>query len=326
MHKIKRKLLLSVFMLAVTIVTLTSTTFAWFARNQEAWTDEFEMDIETTEGLWISTDGINFSQDIGIEELKQAILNKTGVEYSSISYDGVSLKHNANQKIEIDSLGNVSFEKDSLEAISNSDYYNHILIDADTKDYIAFDLYLKVVTTGNTFPRYRLKLNENSYIKGNATTITLGNKLTTKDKEYQSGEVITVNPQDAMRLGISYIENDKYKMNVYEPNLGLGSSAVEEKEGDDYNKDLNAMFTYYNNTHPLSKFTSAATNGEGFSTLTDFAVGEYGYFEYSNTNENYNIIKVSVFVWLEGWDADYFIGVPSSKIQVKLGFVLEKEE
>ncbi len=325
MHKIKRKLVLSIFMLVITIITLTSTTYAWFTRNQEAWIDEFELDIEATEGLWISTNNVDFSQDIGIEELKQAIQLKTGVDYSKIRYDGVTLKHNQNQKIMFNENGDALFEKDDLEAIPNTDRFSHIMVDAESKDYISFDLYFKVVTTGNSKAKYRLKLKDSSYVTGVETTVNLKNKLSTQEKEYTSGEDIIVNPQNAMRVGFSYEENSEYKLNVYEPHLGLGSSAIEGSSDPNHDKEKNAMFTHYNNTHPLSPFSKAAIDGEGFETASSFSEGVLGNFNYDEEKQEFSVLKITVYTWLEGWDADFFAGVPATKIKIKLGFELEKE-
>ena len=67
--KIKRKLILSLLLLALTIITATSTTYAWFSKNRNAWVDDFELQIENVEGMLISVDGKNFSSSISNEEL-----------------------------------------------------------------------------------------------------------------------------------------------------------------------------------------------------------------------------------------------------------------
>ncbi len=325
MHELRRKLVLSIFMLFVTVVTLSSTTFAWFVKNREAWTDEFDLDIDSTEGLLISTDGVNFSQDVSLEDLKKAIENKTGFDYTKINYNGVTLKH-TDKKISYDADNHPIFQKDAVERIGDTDYYNHIMVDADSSEYIAFDLWLKVVTTGEQHPEYSLRFQETSYIKSEAVEVELQNTLKTAEKEYVSGDKIIVNPADAMRLGVVYTQTEKTNMKVFEPNLGLGSSAIEGKTNQDNDKSLNAMYTYYNKTHPFSQFTVAASDGEGLNTEKKFENTVFGDFSYSNEAKDYNAIKLTVFVWLEGWDADYFMGVPASKIKVKLGFTIDNKE
>ena len=72
----RRKLILSVLMLVMTFACLTSTTYAWFARNREAWTEDFQLDIENYDGLLISIDGKNFGASIDNKELKKAVVAK----------------------------------------------------------------------------------------------------------------------------------------------------------------------------------------------------------------------------------------------------------
>lgn len=324
MCKVRRKLLLSMIMLALTVITLSSTTYAWFVKNREAWTDEFDLDIDSSEGLLISADGINFSQDISLEDLTAAIERKTGVDYTDIEYQGITLKHTADKKISFDSSGNPEFQKDALTQTANPEYYTHTMTAASASEYIAFDLWVKVLSTGNQHPEFNLRLQENSYIRSEAVDIELQNSLTTPQKEYDSGDIITVNPADAMRLGVVVEEPaGERTMKVFEPNAGLGSAAIEGREDQIYNKNLNAMYTYYNKTHPFSKFTEAALDGEGFDTARSFDEVSLGRFTYAEEAGDYNTIKLTVCVWLEGWDADYFMGIPSGKVKVKLGFTID---
>lgn len=273
----------------------------------------------------MSIDGVNFSQDISRDQIVQAIEQKMGVAYNSIQLNGVSLKHDAEQKIMYNTLSDPLFIKDSLLP-NGDDRFTHTYVDAAKSEYIGFNLYFKVITTGEEHAQYRLKIQDGSYISANPQTITLDNRLSTQTTTYNAGDSITVNPKDAMRIGVTYQDENGNKTNVYEPNLGLGSSAIEGSEKDIHNKNMNAMYTYYNNTHPLSEFTTAAEAAEGFNTIDTFSVGEYGEFNYNTETQEYNTIALSVSIWLEGWDADYFMGLSVSDIRVKLGFTLEKNE
>ena len=67
MTRLRRKLVLSLIMLMLTVITATSITFAWFANNQNAWVDDFELEIENVEGLLISVDGENFYSSVSSE-------------------------------------------------------------------------------------------------------------------------------------------------------------------------------------------------------------------------------------------------------------------
>ena len=70
---ITRKLILSVASLTATAVCLTSTTYAWFAKNANAWTEEFDINIHTFEGLQISIDGENYYDSVSYEQMLKAV-------------------------------------------------------------------------------------------------------------------------------------------------------------------------------------------------------------------------------------------------------------
>ncbi len=129
----------------------------------------------------------------------------------------------------------------------------------------------------------------------------------------------------------------KPTINVYEPSIGLGSYAYDITDttviaaglnDDNHDANKNAAYTYYNSLNPLSPFT--AYNGdyasyfEGTTTKTSFTNDVYGTFKYDATTKTYNTIKLSVMIWLEGWDADYLMGITAQDVSVKLGFEITK--
>ena len=168
--------------------------------------------------------------------------------------------------------------------------------------------------------------------------------------QYVAQDTIKVNPADAMRLGVVTLDNSinaqnigenngerdtnvtNLKVNVFEVNQGLGSYAVAgqtDTTAQDYkaarNPELNAMYTYYNSLFPLSPFTKGVDDNGQLNTKSTYTDTVLGTFTYNNTTKGYNVVKLSVMVWLEGWDADYFAGIKDATVAVKLGFeIVEK--
>ena len=399
MKKGIRKLVLSASALGFTAISLITSTFAFVNLNTEAKVAEFGFTIKNQEGLLISTDGINFSQDLNYTQITSAILNnynkdlpdneKLGItEYDKVRFLPVTLESDTDDKVKYSSyeyaLGNsgtnqtdykANFLKDSIVladdayktavgADDNDIYYRHELVSAKSNDYIFIDLWLTVANVGSDRNPYVLKMSDRTSIKGEDDTITLRNSLTTtgtldtrsgvrasgpyKDIAYTAGEylaedTIKINAADAMRLAVvKPIEapNTKPTIKVYEPSVGLGSYAFDpadiaantELQGNDnYVATKNAAYTYYNSLNPLSPFT--AYNGdyakyfEGTKTLNTFT-GEndnYGTFTYNSQTESYNVIKLSVMIWLEGWDADYLMGISAQDVSIKLGFKIDPQ-
>ena len=201
-------------------------------------------------------------------------------------------------------------------------YWDHEYIEAASTDYIYFDVWFKVVTNGSEKGKYNLMFSDRATENNGSPFVTSGpvdvnveTELTTTLKTFAANETISVDPVDALRLAVTQ-PGTTPTMYVYEPTLGLGSVAVEgmvaaptDYDAANYSEDShyayshnlatdynpyfdpakNAMYTNYNETHPLSKFTSALTYHEGLRTrkyLEDDVLGTF-----DGTSGEYTTIK-----------------------------------
>ena len=362
-----RKLILSILSLSFTLVSLITSTFAFVVMSSNVEVSA-EFNIEGYEGLGISLDGNEFTQDITSEALKTKVAGSVDA-YNALSFRGVTPKQDNSGKIEyvsneakfnydivsnLDSNGNI--EKDS----SNNVVYHHEFKDAvKNQDYLQFDLYFTALNSKDTNKSYDLFLVSEkpnkigTSVTGHSSEVELLASLNTPATidtrtgnrnsgpyqgtpyvpgEYKAKDKITLDPANAMRIGVTSTLHQK--LNIYEtPNSkDLGSSAIEGRTDDRHNKDLNAMYTYYNSWNILYPFTSAAADGEAFNTSDDYekdANGDtysLGVLSYISSLSGYNVIKVTLYIWLEGWDADYFLGVPVSARDLNINLVLELKE
>jgi len=275
----------------------------------------------------------------------------TSIDQSLNGNDYIIVKDNNNQ---------VKFHYDDLtnEAINDVRVYKHVDTPAGANEnngYIKFDLYLKSRSTYEAKKNFTLKMNNDTNITSvteegsNLNKVRISNKLTTREyteengnityldtyKEYEPGDYVYVDISNAIRLGVYNVDQDennnftKYNnFNIYEMTnkYDLGSACLELADytgKDKYNPDLNAMYTYYNNYFVKYPLNPGGKDGEAFKTKTkeELLADEFGKFEFNNTNNDYNVIKLEIYIWLEGWDADYFVGIPEkTKIRVDLGF------
>ncbi len=236
----------------------------------------------------------------------------------------------------------------------------HEYVAADSTDYIFFDLWLRVAQTGDNHPNYTLKFSNKTSISGEDNEVELYNTLYVPDAKdartyttydgnavtkgkYLAGEKITVNPANAMRLGVNVLSAASTNqdsgsieatyatgdgLTIFEPNEGLGSYAVGDGTvtgftDDIYKPSLNPMYTYFNSINPLAPYLAGVSDNGQLTTEDDVTSKTLATFTYDSTSESYNVVKMSVMIWLEGWDADYFAGINNSNIAVKLGFVIE---
>ncbi len=274
--------------------------------------------------------------------------------------------------ISTDTTGTYSSDYKDLVK-ENERVYGHKYEKANERDYVFFDLWAMVADDTQSGKNYSLKLSDKTVITGKEQTVTVLNKMTTPADvdlrtattrndgttivkgSYVAQDKITVNPANAMRLGITTLEGSTnstnvdttqtemtavsgdISVNVFEVPTNtdtcknLGSYAVAgvtdtTTDAKYRNPALNAMYTYYNSLFPLSPFVSGVEDNGQLASIDKYTETELGVFTYDDTKTTkYNIIKLSVMVWLEGWDADYFAGISNAEVGVKLGFeIVEK--
>lgn len=338
------KLLLSLVATAAAATSLVASTFAYVLINNKVVVPDFDFNIKGQEGLEISLDNKHWSKDILASQLKGSISNN----FDDIKFGCTTIKME-NAKIKTDENHQVLFTYDRVsENKDQTGKYLHEMVDATAnadKGFIKFDLYLKAKSTYTEKSKYNLKVTDNTNITSTLANVTVNNDLRTKDmadysqfKNYGPEEVVNVDIANAIRLGIYNVDEDadgklsQYKnFNIYEitNQYDLGSVALESHKGldDNYDPESNAMYTYYNSLFPRSPFKSGAQDGEAFETKTreNLLDTVFGEFNYNSAKDEYNVIKLEVYIWLEGWDADYFVGIPeNTSISVDFEFEMNK--
>ncbi|MBE6137888.1 MAG: hypothetical protein E7176_05780 [Erysipelotrichaceae bacterium] len=331
MRRLKNKLILSIVMIAFTAITLVSTTYAWFSSNVEAWFDDFDLEIQNVDGLLASIDGVNYYSEIDEAKLKKAVVAK---------FDGLDIIED--NEVLTNSYVNDRFSKLELAPVSTSDLVNFTTVDnactkangyyqprtADAYSYLSFDLYLKVQTSkGKANKNYNISFVGNSDesrvsdIKSGETSVKLSNEAATQDATYNPGDIIKVDPKDSMRIGI--IHDDATKT-IYEPYSGLGSYALDGNTDSEYDPNKNAMFTYFNNSHNTK--LQALDNLDVYkNTVKSFDNDVvFGTCVPNATNTDYEAIKLTVCIWIEGYDADYFVGVDNDIASFYLSFKMKE--
>ncbi len=319
MSGIRRKLILSLFSLAVVLACTVTTTYAWFARNREAWIDDFELEFDTSNGMLISIDGENFSSGITLDQVKAEIQKRTGKAYNEIVYEGVTPSLDNNGHLQYNEDGSIKMVKDHLTPVD--EYYStHSMVAAEKYDYLTFDIYFRMYGDFSSNGEYKLKLKEETALKGKgAKEVELYADVVDKDGVIhgpnRESKTISVDPVNAMRLAFTKKVDGNNVTTIYEPGLGLGSAAIEGSTEAIHDKNKNAMYTYYNNLNQFEKFTSAATDGDSFKTTKIYENKKYSddvlaVFEYDNEKKIFKDVKLTFTIWLEGWDADCFVGIP----------------
>ena len=203
-----RKVVLGSIALSLTLICLVSTTFAWFARNQNAWIQDFDIDLTGVEGLQLSLDGqTNWRQDITSTELKEYIAN-TVQDFDKIEFGCVSVKHNQDGTIKFDDNKQVQFGYDNVVQDQQTKEFSHETVDAEAnkdKGYIKFDLYVRSVASYKEKRTYSLRMTDVTNITSDPVDVKLSNSLTTRelglDGKY-TNNYVQYNTNDSVKVDI----------------------------------------------------------------------------------------------------------------------------
>lgn len=328
------------------ITCITTSTYAWFQMNNDAFVSDFDFGFDTDEGIFISIDDVNYKENINNEDLIKAIV-KEGFDYS----------YNDKGKL-VDDLGNVIDNNKllglfnqiklnpvtSLDGISFNDYYG-VEKKATSLEYYSFEIYVKLFdSTVSTPNSLDVVFKEETSIKSDSVDYLYYNDFYTYDKNTfvkvahspkiinetdEAGSTISkrptilVNAVDAVRFSTTSNDNTK----IYELSEGLGSYATdldsdleENKELAKYDANKNAGFTLLNAS--LSKPLNKMRYTDMPKTYKNITDAEAKVLTTLNKETSYKT-KVKINFWLEGYDADCFNGIGKSKITTKFTFGIE---
>jgi len=286
-RNLPRKLIMGVSALAATAVCLTSTTYAWFARNANAWTEEYSIRIHTEEGLEISADGVNFTDTITKSQLTRAIALE---RYNLLNPDNQKAYLDLTQA-EIDTYGETVLAPVSpdsnwdfwgFDSAEDKESYNdknlklyvpeNLTAKKATASYLKFTLYFRAIPSSNDpKDKYKLAFADDahkeglslSYIEADAKTIPLHNTLnilpSLDDRDIPGPDLENPRVQGVYTFRDEITINPANAMRIgvtgtqpdriYEINEGFGSSAYEGAPAGLNDPLTNPMVTYFNNTH-----------------------------------------------------------------------------
>lgn len=303
-------------------LSLSASTFAYVLIGNSVTVEDFQFNIEHEEGLLVSLTESDFSQDITSDMLKEHIAGSVA-NFDALTFQGVTPKMEA---AKISYLNNdVLFQYDSV----NRATHTHSFEDAiKNKDYIQFDLYFKVVSGSANSTGYKLVFGEDTQINPNVSFPTIRHSFTAGSQSFEYGQQVTQNVANAVRVGV-FNEKETKKFNIFEvtDSNDLGTTAIEGRT-DEHDPSKNVMYNYYNVVHNLEPFTQAAPDGEAYDTIDHYGTGSgdtWSGQELATFDEN-GVAKITVYLWLEGWDADFLIdtSLAGSKVSATLEFALSK--
>lgn len=308
-----KKIYFSIFASLLVIITVATTSYAWYSSNQNIQVSDFTIGISSSDdanmaGLELSIDGINFSDSISEIDMERAILIQKG-------YDALNLSDEEVESI----FSNLHFYNATPDDTSNlNEGFKIINTDqsySETDGYASFDLYLSISNE-----KYYVEDGIDIYFQsgGMATGENVSKELmVTMPTHPVFGELpqtITVNPVNAARIGVvvydtmtkgkpvetSVVSNDIYTFSSNTPSLS--DDGVYNFGG--INTEYNAMLEYYNLIMASQYGTLSIPND--VSIREDELVYGQQIISSSLGCTTSTMVKVRFYIWLEGWDSDCF--------------------
>lgn len=333
-RKVNKKLLL--FVTFLTTILLIISSYAWLSASLDVKIKFFDLKVSTDNGLFISLDGVNFSDNVEVSY--DSIINSIKNTYPSNTNQWASgglwpassngIKTSNNDKFDM-YLGEVS--KFRLKR-KNRKFLNTTLIEEDSSSanniFISFDIFLKNVSGSPN--------SDNLYF-ADGTDIDFEDDTTDEIKESMS------NIMNSMRLGLVKIGSVSTK------------ASVESIQNIKCNNGCSSLIYEPNKTsHSVDSITKASDYGitlvDGVYSPTYGVIGAGQYLEHTNGQEGSGIAldtehfqlqntitdsdfdrpiyqipdgitKMRVYVWIEGQDVDSLeTNSKGAKIYVSVDF------
>lgn len=293
MKKLTRKLFISILSMAFAVIAIGTTTFAWITISTTAEVNAFEASVETGAG------GIELSWD---EQTWTTLLDGVMEKDSTGNY-----KHINNEFI---AFSDICFEGKTSDGYSfydievNGNKANKV--SAEESSYITFSFYIR-----NTNPA-----------GGDVNVVVDSNKVSFASKAADGTAANgTFNPTDVTGLD-------------EQTNLFVSNAARMMIVADGYE------YVYQQNDSTNENTLGSSTNGfsheyfvkkgNSFGTLeapTDMIIKQ------ASKNESSDLlctlgasnVKVTVYIWVEGWDNECHAQILKQKLLVSLGFIVKPD-
>lgn len=307
-----KKIWLSALLSILVLVTCVTSTYAWYAMTRTNNVDDFNFDIKGGNSLAISTNGIDFKDSLTSLEVKCAILQKRGIDASSLSEEKVN------------SLLNIVLDPVTPKDYTSLDKGFKYVDDKDASDYkyISFDIYLasnndnKEEGTAVRFSNTNPVVASDKFISFDGTNVkddtTLG----------KISDGVKMNLANAMRLGITSYDICKYSdvlgasLNPKTTIYSIGGNTPNIKD-DVYN--FGGINAEYNLAVDVYNQKSENKISLPQNERNDIP---YDTTEIISANEGLSsgmMKKMTIYLWLEGWDADCITELQGETFTFELG-------
>ncbi|MDY0210036.1 MAG: hypothetical protein RBQ91_01335 [Acholeplasma sp.] len=312
MKKLTQKLVLSVITMALVVVALGTSTFAWFTLQNSATLEAFSGQVTSGEGIEVSLGDFSGTQSISTSSSWVTVISTSQIQnrLSAMYVDGVNpLKFS---DVTSPNGQNIFLKDGSTPA------------DALSGKYVQFNLYFRS-NTAKTITLTNVSFGETAAIDWPVDVAFKGANNNATSAELTSGSTIKVAARQAARVSVFGSTGSTYELSeslgttpetvLYNSNAAPADSYLSGSEfgAASYAIAKGNPVAYVAETIAPT-FTTATGNSIELVTLAT-PTGEF-----ATLNADYYYGQVTVRVWIEGWDADAFDALFGTSLFVDLKF------
>lgn len=295
MKNLTRKLMLSIVAIALVVIALGTSTFAWFTLSNKASVGQFNAEVTAGEGMELSLDQTNWYSSIPEEVIQTHI--KTNFEAEPV---GVVNTTGAPILTAVTTTDLIAFNKLKADQTGWETAIANV-------DYIKITIYVRAVNL-NTVSIDTLKVTGDS-------------KTWTPDATFTDGSGNTVTPTtpvivsaaNAARVGIKGTPTFVFE------NEASSSAPINHVLGNTIPTNGQADYFLKKNLVNPNGITGAPTSVIGSVTSVDPAVEVLTLNPLTGTS--YNTGNFDLFVWFEGFDADTYDSILKMPLNIKMSFI-----
>lgn len=321
----KKRIKYLLFILLLTGLLLSTTTYAWFTTNRVTSIEMINVKVQTEGSLEISVDGINWKP--GITE--QEIIAAHGSTYATSTNQ---LPAYIEPVSTVGNLSNNGFMDMYLGIISSNDTGDYIITSekstetegngiTSTGKFVAFDVFLKITETRALYLTNDSKVIYNGTSTGTENAIRVA--LVVEGNTPAGSDISTIQ---------SLSTTDRNNVYIWEPNYNThtttGVSNAREVYGLNITENYATRLSYdgikaeFPETANVTFRNAKVANFPNyFETVTPRLQTTKEYTDYQALwNLEMGITKVRIYVWLEGQDVDCENNASAGDISFRLQF------
>lgn len=300
MKNLSKKLLLSILSIALVVIALGTSTFAWFTLSNQASVGTFNAEVTAGEGMELSLDGTTWFSTIPTDVINEQILN----DYAASNYNGTTNRPmlsvvTANESLAFTKLN--SAQDGYIQAVANT-------------DYIQLKIWVRAVgLTKINITEIVLEGTETLW-KSDTAPFTGANGL-----EVANGAEFLVSAKNAARIGIVPITPIGTNF-VYEhpATTTTGTISGNTVLGGPLTLPTNGQADYFLKKSGAGVPEIGTLKVYPSTPITDSTTGVQVLG--LTTGAIYNTAEFNLLVWFEGFDPDTYNSVSALPLTISLKF------